>query len=240
MSDHAECPCGVGACDISRASKDVTPFVFEDFINKSPDYLSQCLHQPTHSFDSDLTNYTIDEESTGEKSPRPGRLSRRRRFTQGLRTRAASLKTEFSFGKKNKSTSPSSTALSGCHSTQHHSESSFRRHRNKYSRESPWSTASSLTSSQSYFTTPSTTTNNSPRTPPPVMAARPSAGKLDPVAALRRRTITESKARTHKMAVDEERALRDRMRRNGNEERFPNYKFIDFIGKGTYGRVYQA
>ena len=70
------------------------------------------------------------------------------------------------------------------------------------------------------------------------MASRQSL--LDPAAISRHQQLSAQKARTTKIARDEEAFIRERMRKKGVEHLFPNYRFVDFIGKGTYGRVFQA
>ncbi|KAL9124433.1 MAG: hypothetical protein Q9217_006232 [Psora testacea] len=72
------------------------------------------------------------------------------------------------------------------------------------------------------------------------MASRQSSSLLDPAAITRHEQLTAQKARTTKIARDEEAFIRERMRKKGTEHLFPKYRFVDFIGKGTYGRVFQA
>ena len=74
---------------------------------------------------------------------------------------------------------------------------------------------------------------------PKMMASRQSL--LHPATAHRiQAQVSEAKARTHKIAEDEEKFIRERMRKAGTEHLFPKYRFLDFIGKGNYGRVFQA
>ena len=213
-------------------AEDVCPFALDVLVKGTKSPLHRTDHIPAQSFETDVTNDVIEEESEEEQSPEAGRPSRRRLFAQGIRNRAASFKLELSFGKKDKVKSAPSSYYASRKVAIHSRNSSLGgRHQRYLSRTPPSSKTSSANSSGSFGT---------PLTSPSTMAARTNAANMDPAAAMRRRTITESKARTHRMAVDEERALRERMRRNGTEDRFPNYKFVDFIGKGTYGRVYQA
>ena len=74
---------------------------------------------------------------------------------------------------------------------------------------------------------------------PKIMASRQSL--LHPATAHRiQAQVSEAKARTRKIAEDEEKFIRERMRKAGTEHLFPKYRFLDFIGKGNYGRVFQA
>ncbi|KAG8527014.1 uncharacterized protein KY384_008443 [Bacidia gigantensis] len=73
---------------------------------------------------------------------------------------------------------------------------------------------------------------------PPIMAARKQSSSLDPGAAYRRQSFVEHTNRTQQMAVKEEHDIRQAMAKKGHQ--FPHYRFLDFIGKGTYGRVFHA
>ena len=190
------------------------------------------------SFDSIVTDTSSNEESQSSTSAVRSRPSLRRRFTEGLRSRAISFKSELSFGKKDKRDPQSKSVSVSRRGSGHQSDLNSPSQSVSEFQESPQSTSSSALPKWSYYT-PVTSPESSPKTPP-IMAMRQSAARLDPAAAQRRQTITESKARSHQIAVEEEKALRERMKRNGIEDHFPKYKFVDFIGKGTYGRVYQA
>ncbi|KAL9102771.1 MAG: hypothetical protein Q9163_002133 [Psora crenata] len=72
------------------------------------------------------------------------------------------------------------------------------------------------------------------------MASRQPSSLLNPAAITRHQQLTAERARTTKIARDEEAFIRERMRKKGTEHLFPKYRFVDFIGKGTYGRVFQA
>ena len=234
-----DCPCGATP-DTSRASEPLPPFQFDlDKIDNELLPLLPSKHHSSKSHESVITDLSNNEDYSGSKSPSGDRLSRRRKITEGFRIRATSFKSELSFSKKEKRKSPGKSAAASRRGSNTQSGRNSPERNSACPEESP-SSSTSRADSWNYFTsTPSTSVDNSPRSPH-IMATRKPSAQLDPAAAQRRRTITESKARTHRMAVEEENALRERMKRNGAEDRFPNYKFIDFIGKGTYGRVYQA
>ena len=70
------------------------------------------------------------------------------------------------------------------------------------------------------------------------MASRKTSTSLDPMALARHQQFADHTTRTKEMAAKEENDIRQAMAKDGKQ--FPNYKFIDFIGKGTYGRVFHA
>lgn len=70
------------------------------------------------------------------------------------------------------------------------------------------------------------------------MAEAFDSGLLDPTVAVRRQQMTEHKARSHLEAERVEKEIYDKLRRDGLP--IPPYNLTDFIGKGTYGRVFKA
>lgn len=181
---------------------------------------------------SSFSNVSYHHEGKEAKTGHKAQKSRCRRLTEtvykGVRKRAASLKSR---------SSPPSVLSS--RNTSQLNISPIALHR--FSTDPSSLCTSSDSSPTSTFTrySPTTTPASSPQTPPK-MATRQSSNMLDPAAAARRRQMSETKTRTHDMAVQEEKAIRARMREKGIEDQFPDYRFVDFIGKGTYGRVYLA
>ena len=235
-SRHAESP-PPGSCESTRGPHvDHRPFDISrsDFDTLVPNLGTH--HIISKSFDSVQTDISFNEGNPNKQHQGSRRPSRRRALTGYIRKGAASIRNELSFSKKDKPKTPPDSAPVSRRSSKPRSISISPQRFASYPREyvispSPQHSYSSTCISLTPFTTPETSPNQ-----PASMTSRSNATLLDQ----RRRTITEAKARTHKMAVEEEKALRERMRKNGNEDGFPNFKFVDLIGKGTYGRVYLA
>ena len=188
---------------------------------------------------------SFEENDIGENGVENGekRWSRRQTFTKRLKKRAASIRTEFSFTKKDKRASEPSSRRGSVPEAVILPLSAFIR--------SPGLETTSPTGSPPTATSPSIIAGpiSSPTTagfelPIAVslaaMASYKSASLLDPAVVDRHHQLKGQKARTTKIAHDEEAFIRERMRKKGAEHLFPNYSFVDFIGKGTYGKVYQA
>ena len=60
---------------------------------------------------------------------------------------------------------------------------------------------------------------------------------LDPASAVSS-DLSRHKVAAIEIAKDQERAIHEKLRRNG--ENIPEYDFLELIGKGTYGRVFKA
>lgn len=210
--------------------------VKQDFLSSRGTVFSHLpSHDPnvtTESFKTCLSDCSINNEGTDSKSRHKSQKSRCRRFTEtvcnGVRKRAASLKTRSSPPSVQSSRHPSQLNFSPIPVERIPTDP----------REFCLLPESRRTTGLTRFT-PTTTPASSPHSTY-AMAARQSTNLLDPAAAARRQQMTETKTRTHEMAVQEERAIRSRMREKGIEDQFPSYRFVDFIGKGTYGRVYLA
>ena len=203
---------------------------------------------PCQGADGSLTSsfaptpaYDSEEEDTNEQTKEhPGRPSRGARLRKSI-NRAAS----FSFSKKGKpAASPhrkkssgeesqiqSPPVLSSPYSFTTTSDQNF-----SPEEISPIDSPTQILS-MSNISSPDTRLPLPRR--PEVMASRHSL--LHPATAHRiQAQVSEAKARTHKIAEDEEKFIRERMRKAGTEHLFPKYRFLDFIGKGNYGRVFQA
>ena len=239
MFRHAGCPPAVPR-DSSREQLElnvnVGVDVDQDFLNSRGKILghlpSHNLNVTTESFKTYFSNCSINDEGTDSKSREKSQKSRCRRLTEtvcnGVRKRAASLKTRSSPPSVQSSRNPSQLNFGPIVIERIPTDP----------REFCLSPVSSRTTDLTH-STPTTTPASSPQSIC-TMAARQSTNLLDPAAAARRQQMNETKTRTHEMAVQEERAIRSRMREKGIEDQFPSYQFVDFIGKGTYGRVYLA
>ena len=196
--------------------------------------------RPVESLETTPTDSSDEKDKQeSEVRNREKRPSRRRTFTNRLKERAASIKSELSSIKKDKRASEPSSR------------------RGSVPEGVSISTPEIITSSPAEATSP-TLSSPLPIFPSPTvssthvaanllrpaqhitMASRQSASLLDPAAITRHQQLTAQKARTTKIARDEEAFIRERMRKKGTEHLFPKYRFVDFIGKGTYGRVFQA
>ena len=60
---------------------------------------------------------------------------------------------------------------------------------------------------------------------------------LDPASAAGA-VISKQKAETTRIAKEQERAIHEKLSRNGHP--IPKYEFLELIGKGSYGRVFKA
>ena len=130
------------------------------------------------------------------------------------------------------------------------SEASSRRESQDHASSTPNNSARPLT--PRLLVTPSTpssspTTTTTPDThylsPPQEyrsMASRQPSSLLDPIVTQRRQQMNAEKTRARKIATDEETFIRQRMSKNGRGKEFPNYRLVELIGKGTYGRVFLA
>lgn len=180
------------------------------------------------------------EDTDEPTTERPRRPSRGARLRQSL-SRAAS----YSFSKKGKSTASPHRKKSSSEESQVpltpalSSPLSFATSPDQVSSPEQISPIHSPTQTLSVSTIPSLDTRVPLPRLPKIMASRQSL--LHPATAHRiQAQVSEAKARTHKIAEDEEKFIRERMRKAGTEHLFPNYRFLDFIGKGNYGRVFQA
>ena len=200
----------------------------------------------TSSFDSTPANSSDDEEETGDpKKDQPRRLSRGQRLKRSFSKRATSFTSELPFSRKGKSASSASSKRSSGQDSQIQFTPTFSFSESLNSSPQQISSPEETSPTHSLTQTLAVSDYSTPVTCVPLpeeperMASRQSL--LHPATAHRLQAqVSEAKARTHKIAEDEEKFIRERMRKAGTEHLFPKYRFVDFIGKGNYGRVYHA
>lgn len=228
--------------------------MFADPDAKAPLLSSLESFESCGSLHADFTEEPSDLEEAEDGKERS---SKGQHIKEGLRKRAKSIKESFSSKKKTSGSSSKTPSRKGSQSqfppithlglTPVKAEFPVQKvsppdypppdipHRGRSPPLSPLSLRSS-TSTPSPLKIPSF----EPPTPPTMDFRQSTSSLLDTGASSRRQQMSEQKARTHSIAVNEEKGFRERMRKKGKEHLFPKYHFVDFIGKGTYGRVFQA